>query len=313
MRFRILSQAGTQASIALVLWLSIGIAGEPPGAETRQQKTLRKSTGVLVGSATRRIEPEYPVEARKTGTSGKVVVQVTIDEQGRVVSAIPVSGPEALRDAAVRAARRWRFSPTYLSGVAVRVVGEISFNFEFDLDLASRSNGSAVPLGRTVSATSPMLLLSDRQRRELNKRLDLAMPIQIKISNENGALLGIASATIWSSPINAHPDSNGGMRSRNDHAMKAELILVNRSDQRLVSAGLRFANTLTGEVFYCYPNDWGSLSFSGSGCRGVLRRFQHLGFLPISTAARCWDENLAAVRCGLGARADFVDPSHLHR
>jgi TonB family protein len=36
--------------------------------------------------------------------------------------------------------------------------------------------------------------------------------------------------------------------------MKAELILLNRSDQRLMSAGVQFTNTLTGEVFYCYPD-----------------------------------------------------------
>jgi outer membrane biosynthesis protein TonB len=69
-------------------------------AETGQQKTLRKSTGVLVGSATKRVEPEYPAKARQTGISGRVVVQVTIDEQGQVVAASPVSGPEVLREAA---------------------------------------------------------------------------------------------------------------------------------------------------------------------------------------------------------------------
>jgi TonB family protein len=49
--------------------------------------------------------------------------------------------------------------------------------------------------------------------------------------------------------------------------MKAEVILVNRSDQRLISAGLQFANALTGEVFYCYPNEL----TVGAGRRGRFR------------------------------------------
>jgi len=35
-----------------------------------------------------------------------------------------------LKDAAVEAARQWQFSPTQLSGVAVKVIGTLTFNFE---------------------------------------------------------------------------------------------------------------------------------------------------------------------------------------
>src|SRR5215469_2019939 len=98
--------------------LSVAMALASTKAETGQQKVVRKSAGVLVGSATKRIEPDYPAGARQRGISGRVVVQVTIDEKGGVILASPMSGPNELREAAVRAARRWKFSPTFLSGVA---------------------------------------------------------------------------------------------------------------------------------------------------------------------------------------------------
>jgi periplasmic protein TonB len=61
--------------------------------------------------------------------SGTVVVEVTVDEEGSVLSARPLSGPPLLQDAAVAAAKGWRFKPTLLGGLPVKVIGTITFNF----------------------------------------------------------------------------------------------------------------------------------------------------------------------------------------
>jgi protein TonB len=58
-----------------------------------------------------------------------VVVEVTVDEAGNVISARPISGHPLLKDAAVAAAKGWKFSPTMLTGVPVKVIGTITFNF----------------------------------------------------------------------------------------------------------------------------------------------------------------------------------------
>lgn len=92
-------------------------------------KIVRKAGGVLQGSATRRVTPEYPPLARAARVSGSVVVEVTVDEEGKVYSARAVMGHPLLRDAAVEAARGWAFTPTLLSGVPVKVIGTITFNF----------------------------------------------------------------------------------------------------------------------------------------------------------------------------------------
>ena len=84
---------------------------------------------VLQGHAIFRAEPVYPSGARHAGTSGTVMVEVTVDETGKVVEARSLCGPDLLVGAAVEAARHWRFSPTLLSGQPVKVIGTITFNF----------------------------------------------------------------------------------------------------------------------------------------------------------------------------------------
>jgi tetratricopeptide (TPR) repeat protein len=58
---------------------------------------------------------------------------VTVDEEGDVMSARAISGHPLLRDSAIEAAQRWKFKPTLVSGVAVKVIGEISFNFSLEV------------------------------------------------------------------------------------------------------------------------------------------------------------------------------------
>lgn len=87
------------------------------------------SGGVLNGKAISLPQPAYPQIARTARASGTVVVQVTVDEQGNVISANAVSGHPLLRQSAVAAARQARFSPTKLGGVPVKVSGVINYNF----------------------------------------------------------------------------------------------------------------------------------------------------------------------------------------
>jgi len=61
--------------------------------------------------------------------SGVVMVQVLVDEQGTVIDARPVSGPQHLQAAAVSAARLARFTPTLFMGEPVKVNGTLTYNF----------------------------------------------------------------------------------------------------------------------------------------------------------------------------------------
>jgi TonB family protein len=109
----------------------------PPSPVNENEKNQSQSAskrapisgGVLNGKAITLPAPPYPPIARAAKASGTVVVQVTLDEQGNVISARAVSGHPLLQAAAVAAARNAKFSPTRLSGEPVRVTGVITYNF----------------------------------------------------------------------------------------------------------------------------------------------------------------------------------------
>jgi len=102
---------------------------EPPPAPGPRPILKPVSGGVLNGTAVYLPPPVYPEAARRMRTSGTVTVDVVLDETGKVVSAIASNGPTILREAAVQAALKAKFSPTKLSGQPVKVSGVINYKF----------------------------------------------------------------------------------------------------------------------------------------------------------------------------------------
>jgi periplasmic protein TonB len=102
-----------------------GTAGAANNQQQPNQKRGPISGGMLNGKAIYLPQPEVPAG----DASGVVLVAIMIDEQGSVVEARAVSGPQHLHAAALNAARLARFTPTLLLGEPVRVSGTLSFNF----------------------------------------------------------------------------------------------------------------------------------------------------------------------------------------
>lgn len=92
-----------------------------------QEKAI--SRGVLNSSAVKLPKPTYPQSAKAVRAGGAVNVQVTVDEEGKVISVTAVSGHPMLRASAEQAARNAEFKPTILSGKAVKTTGLIVYDF----------------------------------------------------------------------------------------------------------------------------------------------------------------------------------------
>lgn len=78
--------------------------------------------------------PAYPLEARRRGHGGEVVLAVRVDAGGAVagLEVAVSSGHAALDRAAVRAVSRWRFEPARVGGVAIATETTVAVEFRLD-------------------------------------------------------------------------------------------------------------------------------------------------------------------------------------
>lgn len=91
--------------------------------------------GVRVDSAEQQkrliheVRPVYPDVARNAGIEGTVSLRVLIGKDGEVDQVTPVSGEQALQEAATNAVREWRYQPFLLDGKPVTVVTFVNLEF----------------------------------------------------------------------------------------------------------------------------------------------------------------------------------------
>lgn len=78
---------------------------------------------------TRHVAPVYPPLALAARVQGSVRLECVIGEDGRVSDIAVVQGHPLLDAAAIEAVRQWRYLPTLLNGVRVRVVLAVVVDF----------------------------------------------------------------------------------------------------------------------------------------------------------------------------------------
>ena len=125
------------AGILVILCL---IPMSQPRAQDQAGIAARKD--VLELKARKRIEAEYPQEAKKHAVSGIVLVEIVIDQKGKVTLPRAVMGHPVLRPAALEAAKGWEFEMPMLSGQPTKVLGAILFCFQVTKDRSKSKLGA---------------------------------------------------------------------------------------------------------------------------------------------------------------------------
>jgi len=74
-------------------------------------------------------EAPYPSIAKAARVQGDVQIELVINEGGQVTSEKVVSGPAMLRQAALDAVKKWRFTPFLLDGVAIQTATTLTIPF----------------------------------------------------------------------------------------------------------------------------------------------------------------------------------------
>ena len=108
----------TAAALLAVLTLAV-IAGPVGGGaqQPQNEEVLRR--------AKNKVQPQYPDLARKMNLAGTVKIQVVVAPNGTVKEARVMGGHPVLVNAALDAAKKWRFEPA-----AGESSGIIDFKFE---------------------------------------------------------------------------------------------------------------------------------------------------------------------------------------
>ena len=87
-------------------------------------------SGVLNMKVLNELLPAYPQKAKDQKIQGRVEVQLLVNEDGEVIFANPISGPEELWAESVKTAVSAHFKPMTLSGKPVKITGRIILDFQ---------------------------------------------------------------------------------------------------------------------------------------------------------------------------------------
>src|ERR1700722_5436839 len=101
----------------------------PPADVPKPPARIRIGGNVQAALLIHEVEPQYPALARHAHVGGVVQLQAIIGRDGTVQNLVLVSGQPLLVQAAMAADKRGVYKPTYLNGVPVEVVTEVSVHF----------------------------------------------------------------------------------------------------------------------------------------------------------------------------------------
>lgn len=118
------------AGILLLTCLSVVAFGQNENLSSLSKVRNKKRVDAdeLLRRVTKKVEPKFPSAATAALLSlvKELVVEVTVNEHGEVVGTRLISGSSLLRDAAVEAAKTWKFVPPKDEGLS-QIVGPIIF------------------------------------------------------------------------------------------------------------------------------------------------------------------------------------------
>jgi TonB family protein len=78
----------------------------------------------------RRVEPDYPEQARQQQIQGTVLLDVQAGRDGSIQEVKLLSGEPLLADAAIAAVKQWRFRPRKINGLPVEMQTKVTLNFK---------------------------------------------------------------------------------------------------------------------------------------------------------------------------------------
>ena len=108
------------ALVILLLALSFVLAA---------QDAVRVPESKAMAFVVSRTQPEYPAMAKQMKVSGKVEIDVYLDEAGKLEKVETVTGNMLLVSSAQRAVKQWKFKPVDMGSGPSKAVLRVGFSF----------------------------------------------------------------------------------------------------------------------------------------------------------------------------------------
>jgi len=135
-----------------------GIAGDAPGspldgtipgltssAPLDSNGPSLQPTQLAAARLIKKVNPEYPPEARKQRVEGEVVLRLILDKNGDVTGVETISGHPLLIPAATAAVKQWKYAPYMFDGQPVGIRTIVRVNFSLTDDLPPGGEAGAIP------------------------------------------------------------------------------------------------------------------------------------------------------------------------
>ena len=123
------SATGSGARVGTTARLEETIRIAADAARAGNPYPVRVGGAVGAPTQTRKVAPIYPEVARTARVQGVVILELTINEQGRVTAPRILRSIPLLDQAAIDAVRQWEYTPTLLNGVPVPVIMTVTVAF----------------------------------------------------------------------------------------------------------------------------------------------------------------------------------------
>ncbi len=128
---RIVLNLGTISETVTIIAASLPAEGTD-APMPRKVQPIRIGGNVTPPKLVRRVDPLYPVEARRQGIEGTVILQVYVGLSGEVLDTRVVKGEPPLDEAAIAAVRQWQYTPFLLNAEPQLGITTVTLIFKLD-------------------------------------------------------------------------------------------------------------------------------------------------------------------------------------
>jgi outer membrane biosynthesis protein TonB len=93
-------------------------------------RAIEVPTDVMQKLLVHKVDPIYPLEARKQNLQAIIALDIIVGRDGSVLNVRPLNGPDVLAQAAVDSLRWWKFDPYRVNGKAVTAETTLAVEFK---------------------------------------------------------------------------------------------------------------------------------------------------------------------------------------